>query len=327
MNVTGGVWLVIDEFTRAPVDAAFGSLLTTLGGGEAVLAVPTGGGSETAVSVPSDFRIIGTLNSFDRHFLNQISEAIKRRFNFIDVLPPAPRYARYEQGIAVNKTLEKLHKNGLIAVEKDEATNTYVWPGRVAVQLEADADGQLRPVLVEADADRWAALPTLQTFWNIFRAIRVFRQLGTAQAETVYTNLFVSYTVVEDWGQALDIALADTLADQLQVLSRDEQKILLAYLEASDAPAELLKKVQTILDSMPPNRLQDMLATLRRAHNGRAGIGQEWQATSQPQPPGLEKLTSQQLETVFTLSRKLLPQLQNSIFYTRLSNLVSERGL
>lgn len=63
-----GVWLVIDEFTRAPVDAAFGSLLITLGGGkEAFLAVPTGDG-ESGLRVPDDFRIIGTLNSFDRHF-------------------------------------------------------------------------------------------------------------------------------------------------------------------------------------------------------------------------------------------------------------------
>jgi hypothetical protein len=95
-----GVWLVIDEFTRAPVDAAFGSLLTALSGGQnPQLPVPTGEG-EVAVPLPQDFRIIGTLNSFDRHFLNQMSEAMKRRFDFIDVLPPKPADAPYEQGIA-----------------------------------------------------------------------------------------------------------------------------------------------------------------------------------------------------------------------------------
>ena len=50
------------------------------------------------VALPRDFRIIGTLNSFDRHFLNQISEAMKRRFDFIDVLPPHPRY-RFRDGL------------------------------------------------------------------------------------------------------------------------------------------------------------------------------------------------------------------------------------
>ncbi|NJM05239.1 AAA domain-containing protein [Candidatus Gracilibacteria bacterium] len=76
-----GRWLVIDEFTRAPIDAAFGSLLTTLGGQRSPLLVPTDEG-EVEVALPRDFRLIGTLNSFDRHFLNQISEAMKRRFTF-----------------------------------------------------------------------------------------------------------------------------------------------------------------------------------------------------------------------------------------------------
>jgi 5-methylcytosine-specific restriction enzyme B len=86
-----GVWLVIDEFTRAPVDAAFGSLLTTLSGGDtALLTVPGGDGREAQIPLPQDFCIIATLNSFDRHFLNQMSEALKRRFDFIDVPPPPP---------------------------------------------------------------------------------------------------------------------------------------------------------------------------------------------------------------------------------------------
>jgi len=84
-----GQWLVIDEFTRAQIDAAFGSLLTTLGGQRSpTIAVPTDDGGEQQVPLPRDFRLIGTLNSFDRHFLNQMSEAMKRRFAFIDILPP-----------------------------------------------------------------------------------------------------------------------------------------------------------------------------------------------------------------------------------------------
>jgi hypothetical protein len=57
-----GRWLVIDEFTRAPIDAAFGSLLTTLGGQRTPLMAPTDDGREAPVPLPKDFRIIGTLN-------------------------------------------------------------------------------------------------------------------------------------------------------------------------------------------------------------------------------------------------------------------------
>ena len=64
----------------------FGDALTALGGND-VLRVPIDGGS-AELPIPYDFRVIGTLNSFDRNYLNQISEALKRRFSFIEILPP-----------------------------------------------------------------------------------------------------------------------------------------------------------------------------------------------------------------------------------------------
>src|SRR5262249_55873510 len=81
-----GVWLIIDEFNRAPIDLALGEALTSLSNGSSgTLRVPTNDGSRH-LPIPRDFRIIGTLNSFDRNYLNQISEALKRRFSFIEVL-------------------------------------------------------------------------------------------------------------------------------------------------------------------------------------------------------------------------------------------------
>ena len=61
---------------------ALGEALTTLGGGETLRVAVEGGSTE--LPVPKDFRIIGTLNSFDRNYLNQISEALKRRFALDD---------------------------------------------------------------------------------------------------------------------------------------------------------------------------------------------------------------------------------------------------
>src|SRR5690606_3005993 len=64
------------------------------------------------------------------------------------------------------------------------------------------------------------------------------------------------------WPQALDSALADVLGDQLQVLTRDEQRALLLYLRlASDANAfaEQLKKQ---LQSLPSQRQSSHLSKL-----------------------------------------------------------------
>jgi hypothetical protein len=253
-----GVWLVIDEFNRAPIDAAFGGLLTTLSGGEQpTLTVSTQDGAVVEVPLPPDFRIIGTLNSFDRHFLNQISEAMKRRFDFIDILPPGPDDALHEQGIAIRRTLTALHGNGFDAeITVDGNPPEYRWTGVLVVEPVL-IDGAQRYRFRATDESR----PMLTAFWQIFRAIRVFRLLGTAQAVAVYSNLFAGVLAGMAWPDALDAALADSLADQLQVLTRDEQRILLAFLEHGSDAAAFQQAVERLLQGVPTGRQ----ATLFRA--------------------------------------------------------------
>jgi len=96
-------WLVIDEMNRAPIDAAFGGLFTLLGGqpvvlphrrnalGKPLAIVPTGARTPTgtdAIEVPPSWRIIATMNDFDKRTLHDLSYALMRRFAFIEVLTP-----------------------------------------------------------------------------------------------------------------------------------------------------------------------------------------------------------------------------------------------
>jgi hypothetical protein len=93
-----------------------GEALTALSNGEA-LQVPIGG-TLVRVPLPKDFRIIGTLNSFDRNYLNQISKALKRRFAFVEVLPPTRMRQEAEQGIVLYKVLKSLeHLSKAITLE------------------------------------------------------------------------------------------------------------------------------------------------------------------------------------------------------------------
>jgi 5-methylcytosine-specific restriction enzyme B len=311
-----GAWLVIDEFTRAPIDAAFGSLLTTLSGGEqARLAVPTSTNEPREISLPADFRIIGTLNSFDRHFLNQISEAMKRRFDFIDVLPPPPKDAILEQGIAVMQALRRVAASGYSPIERTGNPPTYTWPGVVNVSPET-VDGRV--------GYRWhagsdAVTHTLHSFWRIFSAIRVFRQLGTAQMVAVYTNLFTGVLIGMEWSAALDSALADALADQLQVLNRDEQRVLDALLEHSGNHALFAGAVQAIVRSLPAGRRAAFSHALREHDlllNGSSDIGIGDGAT----------LNEAQLGRVFD-ANDLLALPKPGLFRRRLRDLIGERGL
>jgi hypothetical protein len=97
-------WLVIDELNRSNFDRAFGQLFTVLSGqavqlpfsrGDDALrltlapegaAVPTGA---DVLHIPRQWRVIATMNVFDKSLLFEMSFALMRRFAFIEVASPA----------------------------------------------------------------------------------------------------------------------------------------------------------------------------------------------------------------------------------------------
>lgn len=87
------VWLLIDELNRAHPDKAFGELFTVLGTDETVPVTLTyqHEGNRNLV-VPRRFRIIATINSVDKQFVNSLSQGIRRRFTFITIDIPGPRF-------------------------------------------------------------------------------------------------------------------------------------------------------------------------------------------------------------------------------------------
>lgn len=303
-----GRWLVIDEFTRAPIDAAFGSLLTTLGGQRAPLMVPTDDGTEVALPLPRDFRIIGTLNSFDRHFLNQISEAMKRRFTFIDILPPPSSLSEHELGIAVYRALRKLSDHDFADITT--TADSVVWEDVIRATRQTTGDGSVRS-RYQISYDDQGLGAVVGAFWRIFRAIRVYRQLGTAQAEAVLTNMFSGKPSGMGWNDALDSALSDVLADQLQVLSRDEQQVILAFLDHAGSGDQFTGTVQTILRDTSAMRQHTHIDMLTRA----GAITQ-----------GSDQVGGVQIGGAFDLG-EALPLDANSLFGRRLRSYINEQGL
>lgn len=98
-----GRWLVIDELNRSNFDRAFGQLFTVLSGQSAVLPFKRAGRSEPValvpagvdpppetdvIRVPASWRIIATMNVFDKNLLFEMSYALMRRFAFVEVTSP-----------------------------------------------------------------------------------------------------------------------------------------------------------------------------------------------------------------------------------------------
>jgi MoxR-like ATPase len=97
-------WLVVDELNRSQFDRAFGQLFTVLSGQAVVLPyrragsqlplalVPAGAAGAPrdvdALPIPASWRIVATMNVFDKTLLFEMSFALMRRFAFVEV--PAP---------------------------------------------------------------------------------------------------------------------------------------------------------------------------------------------------------------------------------------------
>jgi len=101
-TIAADKWLVIDEINRADIDKAFGELFTVLSGqavtlpykddGRPVRILPPGHATSTETrdyAIRPSWRIIGTMNVYDKASLFAMSYAFMRRFAFVDVAVPA----------------------------------------------------------------------------------------------------------------------------------------------------------------------------------------------------------------------------------------------
>ncbi|MCA9968599.1 MAG: AAA family ATPase, partial [Anaerolineales bacterium] len=95
-------WLIIDEINRADIDKAFGELFTVLSGQPVTLPYQTGSQPIRILPpghprqgpfdyvIPPTWRIVGTMNVYDKASLFEMSYAFMRRFAFVDVGIPGP---------------------------------------------------------------------------------------------------------------------------------------------------------------------------------------------------------------------------------------------
>ena len=91
-----GRWLLVDELNRADADRAFGELFTVLAGHDTRTPFTLDDGRPVSVGfsascthrVPASFRVIATMNTWDRTALFRLSYALHRRFAVVHVGAP-----------------------------------------------------------------------------------------------------------------------------------------------------------------------------------------------------------------------------------------------
>jgi len=191
-----GTWLIIDEFNRADIDKAFGQLFTSLRTRELKIPTDVKGVSYKNLKIPKDYRIIGTLNTADKHFLFQLSDALKSRFAYIEVDIPKQEQREKEIYYAIKNALDELDIDNFDKIVLD------------------DKNKKINKEKSETDFyDRM-----MQAYYFL-DTVRVFKKLGTAVLKLIYQNLIVGTIMTEDSKTSLDNALTSNLIPQLENLS------------------------------------------------------------------------------------------------------------
>jgi MoxR-like ATPase len=147
-------WLLIDELNRAQMDRAFGELFTVLGtDAQFPITLPHQRDGNRSLVIPRRFRIIATLNSFDRQFVNSLSQAIKRRFTFITVHIPNKRPANVAWSIGSQDAPLAIQEYRIVmtrAAQRVAKRLTSLDVSRtatVATELEQRLNGPLAPLM------------------------------------------------------------------------------------------------------------------------------------------------------------------------------------
>jgi hypothetical protein len=224
--------VVIDELNRSNIDEAFGQLFTVLSG-ESVQLQYTKDGQELEIvtagsldglpsanqyAVPSSWRILATMNTFDKNSLYEMSYAFMRRFSFISVNDP------FQEGSYVNESeLEDL-MDGYDSEWKTGSSNQIkLSVGNVWKATNQAVDNRsIGPAIVK---DMLEGVNEMTGFGQdtddaLTHAVMnyIFPQLeGVRERKAVVNNIL-------DTGEVHDAAVRDAAIDRLDVEFEDDNE-------------------------------------------------------------------------------------------------------
>lgn len=127
-------WIIVDEINRAPIDKAIGQLFTVLSGGDVLLPFrniktynrlkvvsDNSFSSEDVFSRSDDWRMIATMNEYDKNALFDLSYAFMRRFAIIRIGLPD----KYDEVVEKWATAAKIDTSIVANIKEITAFNMH----------------------------------------------------------------------------------------------------------------------------------------------------------------------------------------------------------
>jgi MoxR-like ATPase len=163
-------WIIIDEINRAPMDRAIGQLFTVLSGGNVLLPFRNGltkGRIEIKMSdelsnaevytCPPDWRLLATMNEYDKKSLFDMSYALMRRFAIVRMGLPehyAEDLAVWAKAAGINEAITENMQEILGAVDKERELGPAIFRSMLAYM-------KAKKAFQKNDADSYAEAITL----------------------------------------------------------------------------------------------------------------------------------------------------------------------
>jgi MoxR-like ATPase len=161
-GMTEGKVVRFEEITRCPIEVQ-DSLLSVLS--DRVLAIPELSGPDRILRAAKGFSVIGTANTRDRG-VNEMSAALKRRFNF-ETVRPIPDHAR-EVALVQRQSDQLLASSGLevrLPIDLTEVLVTAFAELRSGRLVSGEPVDQLSTAMSTAEAVSVAVATGLQAAW------------------------------------------------------------------------------------------------------------------------------------------------------------------
>ena len=159
--------------------------------------------------IPDDYRIIGTLNTADKHYLHSLSDALKRRFSIIEI--PIPDYEQKDKELyfVISKATDKLDTKINLELSHDHGT---------FVRGKGDPDAE----------------NIVDTLYTLMSFIREIKPLGTALLISMLRFMIVNHSLElvknKEWNSSLDSALVTSIIPQIEDLNYWTLKVIRAAL-------------------------------------------------------------------------------------------------
>ena len=231
-----GVWLVLDEMNRANMDAAFGQAFTALDPRHPEVSLPFFEEARRRLTVPKRFRIIGTMNTYDKNFLFRLSYALTRRFALIpvDVPPNDDEEARKEEREKLWQDLQRsLGERGIRETTTEQLVRTY-------------GDTLMKPLYEDLITTMRAA--ATEQAQGLGRSIG-FAQIASALRYAVF-EIEMGLVDQEDYMAALDRGIRAAIIPQLEGLPNSALQNFLSWWQNNGALSGMDHSMSALRDLM-----------------------------------------------------------------------------